>query len=353
MTAPSRTAADPFLAALEGALAGPGIWSAPIVIGVSGGADSMALLLGLHDLAARRAPQPRLIVAHAEHDLRAEAAADREFVAAAAAACAIPLVWRRLAVRLPDGVRGEGGEARARRLRYRFFIDVARDAGARHVALAHTADDQAETILHRALRGTGLGGLAGMAGARALCDGIAVIRPLLGMSRGSVRQWLADRGGGWREDASNDDIRLARNFLRHEILSRCAHGPYPAAAESLARLAEHAARASAALESAAAHLLDVHAARGAAAGVVLEAAPFAGLDPHLVAEVFRTLWRREGWPERDMTIRHYRGLARLVAAVAAGDPAAAIDCPGGVRACPGPRRTVAVGPAYDVISTRR
>lgn len=353
MASPVATAADPFLAALQAAMPGPGVWTAPIVVGVSGGGDSLALLLGLAGLAAESSPPARLVVAHAEHDLRVEAAADRGFVAAVAADLHVPFVSRRLAVRVPDGVRGEGIEARARRLRYRFFADVAREAGARHVALAHTADDQAETVLHRALRGTGLAGLAGMPAARELCDGIAVIRPLLGVTRSSVRQWLVGRGAAWCEDASNHDTRLARNFLRHEILARCEEGPYPAATAALVRLAEHADRAATAVASAAGHLLDIHASRDASGAVVLSAGPLARLDPHLTAEVFRTLWRREEWPQRDMTARHYRALARLVAAIAVDGPATAIDCPGGIRGCPGPRRSLLLGPAQVVISTRR
>lgn len=352
--------ADPFLAALQAAMPGPQVWAAPVVIAVSGGADSLALLLGLARLAAEPNVSGRLIVAHAEHDLRPEAEADRDFVAACAADLQVPFVSRRLAVRLPDGVRGEGVEARARRLRYRFLADVAGEAGARHVAVAHTADDQAETVLHRALRGTGLSGLAGMAAARELCEGIVIIRPLLGVSRRTVHEWLVESGATWREDASNHDTRLARNFLRHEILARCGDGPYPAATAALVRLGEHAARASAAIASAAGHLLAAHASCDGTGAVVLSAAPFTGLDPHLVAEVIRAVWQREGWPQRDMTARHYRSLAELVrslaepaAASAADGPVGAIDCPGGIRARPGPRQTLVLGPAQVVISTRR
>jgi tRNA(Ile)-lysidine synthase len=339
MAPSTAAAADPFLDALRAALSEDGAWAAPLVIGVSGGPDSMALLLGMSQLATARQGPTRLIVAHAEHDLRVEAATDRMFVAAAAAELQLPFVTRRLAVRSADGVRGEGVEARARRLRYGFFTEAAQEAGARRVALAHTADDQAETILHRALRGTGLAGLAGMPAARELADGIAVVRPLLGLSRAAVRTWLAARGATWCDDASNLDTSLARNFLRHEIIARCQTGPYPAA--------------TAALASAADHLLEIHSLHGPAGALVLQAAPFAGLDPQLVAEVFRTAWCRQGWPQRDMTERHYRGLARLLAAVAGDQPAAAVECPGRIRAAAGPARTLVVGPAQDFISTRR
>jgi tRNA(Ile)-lysidine synthase len=142
-----------FLAALNAGLPVHGFWSAPVVACVSGGADSVALLLGLHSLAAAQGAISRLFVAHARHDLREEAAADATFVTELAAGLGISCVVRDLQVREPDGVRGEGIEGRARRLRHEFFAAVAREQGARSVVVAHTADDQAETILHRSLRG--------------------------------------------------------------------------------------------------------------------------------------------------------------------------------------------------------
>ncbi|MFM7107169.1 MAG: tRNA lysidine(34) synthetase TilS [Planctomycetaceae bacterium] len=321
-------AVDDFLAALSAAVP-PGFWSLPALVCCSGGADSVALLLGLVRLAPPGC-DGRIVVVHAEHDLRAAAVADREFVTALAARLGLRTAWRRLAVRDAGcGPRGEGLEARARRLRYDFVAEVARDVGARHAAVAHTADDQAETILQRMLRGTGLVGLGGMKGARELCDGVALVRPLLGLRRADARAFLAAAGQAWREDESNADVRPARNFLRHEVLPRCEAGPFPAAAESLVRLGRQAERVAGALASAAEHLLEDHASRHADGTVVVRTAALAGLDPHLVAEVFAALWRREGWPRRDMTARHYARLARLAAD---GGPGA--DLPGGVRAEP-------------------
>jgi tRNA(Ile)-lysidine synthase len=273
-----------------------------------------------------------LIVAHAEYDLRPEASADRDFVTALAKRLMVRCDTRRLQVCGSGHPGGEGVEARARRMRYRFFEDVARSVGGRHVAVAHTADDQAETILHRVLRGTGPAGLAGMPAARQLCDGVSLVRPLLGMRRAAVRGWLAEHGDVWCEDASNDDIRHSRNFLRHEILSRCSAGPYPEASAALVRLGGQVGHLSRALQSAADHLLDTHARRQADGTIILPIRPLAMLDPFLLAELFTALWRREGWPQRDMTAAHYERLAALVAADAAVPTAT--DFPGGVRVAP-------------------
>lgn len=327
MVNPEAATIDAFLAGLSAALPVHGFWEWPVVVGVSGGGDSVALLLALHEVAPPGCSS-RLAVAHAEHDLRESAATDALFVAALASRLGLRFESRLLAVR--EQRHDEGIEARARRLRYGFLADVAREAGARHVVVAHTADDQAETILHRALRGTGLAGLAGMMPARELCDGIALLRPLLGIPREQVRGYLLATGEDWREDETNDDTRYTRNFIRHEIIARAAAGPYPAATESLVRLGEHAARVAGALASAAEHLLMRHARHLPDGAVMLEAAPLLGLDRHLLAEVFMALWRREGWPRRDMTAWHYERLAGLVAGGLSHRPPPA-DYPGGIH----------------------
>ncbi|MFM9058423.1 MAG: tRNA lysidine(34) synthetase TilS [Planctomycetaceae bacterium] len=327
----TSAASNDFLAALATEIP-PGFWSMPVLVCCSGGADSVALLLGLVRIAPPGAAG-RLVVVHAEHDLRAAAEQDRAFVVELTDRLGVRLVWGRLAVRAAGaGPRGEGVEARARRLRYDFFAAVARDVGARHAAVAHTADDQAETILQRMLRGTGLAGLGGMKEARPLCDGVALVRPLLRMRRADVRAFLAAGGEAWREDESNADVRPARNFLRHEVLPRCAAGPFPAAVESLARLGRQAEVLAGAIASAAEHLRETHSVRRADGTVVMRTASLAALDPHLVAEIFACLWRRENWPRRDMTARHYARLAAIAAEAAHSPRPTACDLPGGIRA---------------------
>ena len=320
-----RGDAEPVTAALRMRL-GAAVWGSPLLVGVSGGADSVALLLALAEVAPAGA---RIVVAHAEHDLRAAAAADREFVAALAERLGLEFIWRHVAVREADEGGGEGLEARARRLRYAFLEQAAGDRAARHVLVAHTADDQAETILHRILRGTGPAGLAGMRPARELCPGVALVRPLLQVPRADARTFLMTTAEAWREDESNGDVRFSRNFIRREILARCVAGPYPAATASLVRLGDQVGRLAAALRSAGERLLENHCSRRPAGGVVLDTSRLRGLDPHLVAEMFAALWEREGWPRRDMTAGHYERLAAL--GVAGHACNGITDYPGGVR----------------------
>ena len=328
---PERREGDAVLAAVAAALPPGGFWEWPALVAVSGGADSMALLLALAEVAPPGAV-PRLIVAHAHHGLRPEATDDLAFVEAAARRLGVPVRSARLPVAAGDGVRGEGIEARARRMRYDWLGRAAHEAGARHVVVGHTADDQAETILHRILRGTGVAGLAGMKRARLLVDGVALLRPLLAVRRGDLRAFLVARGEAWREDASNADPRFARSFLRTEILPRVEGGPWPGASGALLRLGSRSAEVAAALASAAGYLLDRHAARSAEGGVTLDAVALGSLDRHLLAEVCAELWRREGWPGRDMTAGHYLALADMIAAAGAGGPEGETCLPGGMRA---------------------
>jgi tRNA(Ile)-lysidine synthase len=331
-TSPSLAPVSPpeaaFLAALAAGLPAAHDWAFPSLVGVSGGADSVALALGLARLAPADAAR-RLVIAHADHGLRADSAADHDFVATLAERLGVRFVGRRLAVATAAG--RDGLEGRARRLRYDFLAAAAHEAGARHVLVAHTADDQAETILHRLLRGTGIAGLAGMRRSRRLADGVALLRPLLHVSRASVRAFLAATGQEWREDATNADPARARNFLRHEVLPRCEAGPYPAATDAIVRLGGQAAAAATALASAAEHLLDLHTRRLPNGGITLRTADLAGLDPLLLAELAAAIWRREDWPRRDMTAAHYQGVAALMRAAAEARP---LDLPGGIRAQP-------------------
>lgn len=302
----------------------------PIVVGVSGGGDSVSLVHALchgnvlpHPRAGCRTP---IIVAHAEHDLREDAGRDRDFTAALAARLGLRFVTRRIPCRAAAAGSGEGVEAAARRLRYEFLVDAARDVGARAVVVAHCADDQVETILHAVLRGTGLAGLAGMPEARELAEGISLMRPMLGIGRSVVRRYLLAVGETWLEDPTNADRTFARNFLRHAIVPAVESGPYPSASASILRLGRQASGIFSAVASAAELLLDEHSRREADGTLVLRAGTLRRLDRQMLGEIFVAVWRREGWPRRAMTARHYH---RLVAMLA--DGTGACDMPGGVR----------------------
>ncbi|MCC6169569.1 MAG: tRNA lysidine(34) synthetase TilS [Caldilineaceae bacterium] len=195
----------------------------PVVVGVSGGADSVCLLHALRQFAPHWGLA--LHVAHLDHALRPQSAADAAWVAALAQRLELPLHTARLAPGQLDD-HPAGLEAAARAARYAFLhvtaCAVGDAAGPACVAVAHHQDDQAETVLIHFLRGSGPAGLAGMAWAAPLPHpaGAAVwlVRPLLGVRRADILVYCAAYGLSWRDDASNQDTRLLRNQIRHTIL---------------------------------------------------------------------------------------------------------------------------------------
>lgn len=204
-----------------------------VVVGVSGGPDSTALLHLLAELRTRL--RLSLHVAHFNHRLRPGAGDDAAFVAEMSRALGVSYhegagETRALAARLHLSV-----EDAARRLRYEFFTSVARNVGAQAVATGHTRDDQAETVLMRLVRGSGLRGLAGIPPVRML-DGLRVIRPLLEVRRVELEAYLAAGGVTWREDPTNRDPAILRNRIRMVVLP-AIEGYNPDIGDTLARLA--------------------------------------------------------------------------------------------------------------------
>jgi len=180
-----------------------------VLVAVSGGADSVALLAALAALAPRLGAT--LHAAHLNHGLRgAESDRDAACAAEAAARCGVTCTSERVT----DLRDGPNLEARARSRRYAFLRRVAARDACTRVATGHTRDDQVETLLMRLVRGAGRRGLAGMVPVR----GGWLIRPLLECSRGDVLAFLAGRGLDWCDDASNQDRRFLRNRIRHEVL---------------------------------------------------------------------------------------------------------------------------------------
>jgi tRNA(Ile)-lysidine synthase len=190
---------------------GPLEWPPSIAVAVSGGSDSLGLGLLLAEWV--RALEGRLHVLTVDHGLRAEAAAEcarvAEIFAAIPGCSAHVLRW--------DDKKPERGlQAAARAARYALLTDWCRARGVLHLAVAHTADDQAETVKMRGTHGSGVAGLAGMAAARPEL-GVRLLRPLLGVSRQAIRGWLTKRGQSWIEDPSNDLAKFERVRIRQGL----------------------------------------------------------------------------------------------------------------------------------------
>lgn len=203
----------------------------PVLAAVSGGADSMALMHLLH-----RADVP-CAVACFDHQTRQGASAeDARFVADAARELGLPFHLGAADVAALATASGDSFEMAARRARYAFLLDTARTCGCTAIATGHHADDQAETVLLRLLRGSSPGGLAGIPPSREE-GGILIIRPLLEVARAEIRAWLAAEKIAWREDATNAESDALRNRVRHELLPLLAREFNPGIAEALNRLA--------------------------------------------------------------------------------------------------------------------
>jgi tRNA(Ile)-lysidine synthase len=221
-----------------------------VAIAVSGGADSVALAWILHELGAPKPGSPYVRVVglvHVNHGLRgADADADEAFCRDLAARLSWPIHVTAVDVRSHARTRRQSLEAAARALRYSCFDSAIADLGATVVATAHTMDDQAETVLLRLLRGASSRGLSGVRQRRG-----HIVRPLLAYRRSELREFLVSRGEPFREDASNADLSIPRNRLRHDVVPVLERFT-PAAVPALARVASLAADDEAALNDMAA-----------------------------------------------------------------------------------------------------
>lgn len=192
-----------------------------VLCAVSGGPDSVAMLHILRELNDLQEFNWKLHIAHVNHGLRGKASdEDEAFVRALCEALKIPLHATRLDVRAAQKREKKSQEETGRMLRHEFLQKVALQVGAQKIALAHNLDDQAETILHRILRGTGLRGLKGMAPIRVISrkHDLFVVRPLIEIERHEIEAYLREKKIEYRTDLSNFDTSITRNKIRHKLI---------------------------------------------------------------------------------------------------------------------------------------
>jgi tRNA(Ile)-lysidine synthase len=323
--------ASPLVLEVRAFLAGLGP-PAGIVVAVSGGPDSVALLRAL--VAVRGHANYPLVIAHLNHMLRGpESDGDEEFVRqlhaslVGSGARSLEIRCERIDIAHQAESTGANRESVARQERYAWLGRVAAAMGLSRIATGHTADDQAETVMHRLLRGTGLQGLRGIAARRSLSTSIEIIRPMLMVRRSDVLTFLEDCGQTYRHDSSNLDRTLTRNRIRHELLPLLAREYNPAIVRLLGQLAEQAEDMYSVVEAIATQLLAEVELPRAGRRVILDRARLADRPRHLVREVFRHLWTREAWPQGGMDFAAWDRLA----AVTLGE-IPTVDLPGGVTA---------------------
>jgi tRNA(Ile)-lysidine synthase len=241
---------------LRGIPSGP----ARIAVALSGGRDSMALL----DAMTTLAPEFELTLSalHVHHGLSINANAWAKFCGEECAKRGVPLTVHRAAIRR---VAGESLEARARAVRYAAYAAADADL----VALAHHADDQAETLLLQLLRGAGPHGLAAMPAHRPMRKDLALLRPFLALPRAAIDAYAAARGLAWVDDESNANTGVKRNFIRHDVAPRLA-AAFPGYPATLVRAAAHQAEAARLADDLAQHDAQSAIADDAVVGATLD-----------------------------------------------------------------------------------
>ena len=313
----------------------------PVAVAVSGGPDSLALL---HALArTRRETSLTLHAAHLDHGLRGEESeADADFVAHAC---------RRLGIHLTSDKADTAGfrrshrlslEDAARRLRYAFLARVAVKRGARAVALGHTLDDQAETVLMNIVRGTGLTGVSGMSeSATRHIEGteVLLVRPFLtGVCRSDTEGYCEALGLKPRHDSSNDSMLMLRNRVRHEVMPSLAR-INPRIRDAVLRLSASARRdlgyIERAVDGAWAEAVEVRTD-----SLVVDRAAFAGLDASVGAHLLRRVVDKVADGLADLGLAHVDHMLDLLN----GPAGRSIHLPGGLVFSVG-YRTATVGPA--------
>jgi tRNA(Ile)-lysidine synthase len=282
-----------------------------LLVAVSGGADSVALLRLLHAVNQSRHWRFKLVVGHVNHRTRGrESGQDAAFVKRLAKTLRLPHASR--ALRLKKPAKGSPSEAALRDARLAAITSMARAARCDAVVLAHHADDQAETVLMRLLRGTSFHGLAGIAASRMM--GVRFVRPLLEFTRQALRTYLADIDQPWREDVSNQSADYLRNRIRNEVLP-LLESLQPQVRSSLVRLAAHAQDHQNLLES----LVEAAATRAKLRYVPMRLPNSAKLDrgtlvfesPIVLGEFFRQIVSRLGGSLNAVTAERLAAAIRI------------------------------------------
>lgn len=280
-----------------------------ILLAVSGGADSVALAYVLHRLVEASRIEARLVIGHVNHGLRGAASdGDEAFVAGLGDALGVRVVHRRVDVKGYAATRHVSLETAGRVLRIRALAALAGANGCDAVATGHHADDQAETLVHRLMRGTGLRGLCGIRPENRL-EGVRFVRPLLGIRRAEIAAFCRANGLPWREDASNRSCAFTRNRIRHRLLP--ALDRYlPGAAERLVRLSQDCLAAQVRIEAAATAVVPICRQRDA---IAFDRASYTHLSPWVQAELLSRAVTAVGGGLRDVTCRHYQAFMAAAA----------------------------------------
>jgi tRNA(Ile)-lysidine synthase len=290
-----------------------------ILLAVSGGADSTALMYAVCAIKTENVPALPLagklsgdiLCAHINHQLRgSESDGDEAFVIAQADKLNLAITTKRLDVRGFAHKNKLSTETAARKLRIESLLDIAEANDCKWVATAHQKDDNAETVIQRLVRGTGFRGLGGIWPVRKFADGIGFVRPLLCVRRDEIVEYLRKRDLKWRVDRTNDDCKYRRNYIRHRLLPALQQQCNGSIAEQLSELAQSAQKfyslVCSSVEKIWPQLTDC-----TADNVTLDLKSFLAQPPAVKVEMIRRSLTYLGGGERDLTHRHYERVLQL------------------------------------------
>lgn len=279
------------------------------IVAVSGGKDSIALVCAIWSLFPSF--KDSLIVAHVNHGLRGtESDLAEDLVSTLSKGFGATFCCRKLDPRKlkssPDGI-----ESAARAARYDFFVELAKTYGSRYVFTAHHADDQAETILFRILRGTGIKGLRGIPVLSQLTPELTLCRPLLHVWRDEIESYLASIEMNWQEDSSNSQNQFSRNKIRNIVLPKLESlfgGDVSDSIVSLGKIAnEHWSLVESLVEPLQSLILSSNENF-----VEIDSSKLKSQHPVLISEFLRKVWTAKGWPQQDISAADWQLLKEWV-----------------------------------------
>ncbi len=299
-----------------------------VLLAVSGGADSTALLYAMCALRKEGHLPAEMVCAHINHQLRAaQADGDERFVVGQCEKLGLEVATHSIDVKGFARRQGMSIETAARKLRYECLLEIAHNKACRCVATAHQKDDNAETIIQRLARGTGFRGLGGIRPVRMFGE-IRIARPLLCAGRAEIERYLQQLGIEWRRDRTNEDVSYRRNFIRHRLLPELQNGCSGDIAEELNELSD-AARRFYALVCRAADELLARSGRRSGEEFAFDCGKFSAQPKPVRVELIRRAMGLLGGGEGALTAEHFEKVMKLAENTGSGRR---IELPGGFLA---------------------
>ncbi len=282
-----------------------------ILLAVSGGADSTALLYALCSLRENSIVKNELVCAHINHLLRgADSDNDEQFAVRQADILKLPIATEKIDVRGFAKQNKLSIETAARQLRIKALIEIARKNKCSLIATAHQADDNAETVIHNIIRGTGLRGLAGIWPKKSFEGGINFVRPLLCVTRAQIADYLEQRNLKWQTDRTNQDLTFRRNYIRHLLLPQLQRNCISSLVEQLSGLCQSARRLYNFVSSIA-EKLSSQAVEVDENSLGIDLKIFSVQHPEVKIELLRRSLACLGSGQKDLNRLHYEKILRL------------------------------------------